>query len=784
MSRRRQYLVAGLLLLVAAALVWRGIGKTTEALMATRTCDAVREARWDVALATSAPLEALTEHPPGLADAALCRCIALEATENAEACHQLLDGWLLDPLVRDWLPDVPLTVRWAESRAGQGRIADAAAVLERLRGQHADDAQVTARAFRLSVLADGRPEASLELEAKAQTLNGQAGTIARMIVAEARGAKGEYGAQYALMADFEPPEDDPEATRYRLDRLIAAGDAANLDALVSQRDAWRALPGQETNANLAYAAALSIANLRDPDGRVWTELLTPQLASPTDDGAIVRLAWVRLIGHLGAAGRAADALAALKEARARFPALPIDMEELQRAGELGEQTREGGGSGATTLNFVVAHPVEGARLHVSPDRGASAASAWGRFELSAGKAEVHRTLDATPVRWVYRSDATTYASGTAWPATAHSEVAISPDRSGRTRLQAADLAPGSAADGHRRVWVVFLDCGDWRLTSYLRQRGELPHIDHILRSGWRATTLQEPAFTAAAVEGLMHPELRRSRSTLARINQLGLELAGLESIGQNPFVALERLLPQKLDLFQRLGQGEHRVANLVFAHGAIAGGRNGSVTGPNGAVSTLDLGAMKRPLTPAEAERFPGLVADEESAAAMRSMSRVIAAQFDTLLAFQANPPFDLLLFRIEALDPLTHQYFAETTHAGQDDGAGRLFELYRYIDARLGEVARALDGDDMLIVMSDHGIQTSMVHDPVAMFVAWGNGVPAGRVTGRPALRGLSRSLADLLGETTSWPDYGLTPWAAQWRAGEPITLTEVPSLNPEAAP
>ncbi|GDX79212.1 hypothetical protein LBMAG42_10230 [Deltaproteobacteria bacterium] len=784
MSRGRLQVLAVGLLALAVVLARRGLDQTSEALVGTRTCDAVRAEDWGRALVASESLVGASEHPAGLGDAAVCRCVALEATGDIEGCNQLLDEWLLDPTTGGWLPDAPHTTRWAESRAREGRMADAASVLERLRLQHPEDAELTGRAFRLQLLADGRPETSTALEATARTLTGHAGSIARLIVAEARGERGDHAEQYALMAEFEPEPDDPIAVRYRLRRLVAAADAGNVEAVVALRDAWMALPGQRSNATLAYAVGLSMASLRDPGGQSWIDLLTPELAAPTDDDTIVRVAWERRISHLTTEGRAAEALAALEQARIRFPTLAFDADELQRVGGLGEWGRGAGESGAATLRFTANVPVAGAALYVSPGYGRPSSAAWGRFELVEGQAAVHRTLDATPVRWVYRSETSTFASGATWPTAATVDVPITVRGDGAARAIASDLGPGTPADGHRRVWVLFLDCGDWRLTSYLRQRGELPNLDGILRTGWRATTRQDPAFTAAAVEGLLHPELRRSRSTLARINQLGLELAGLESIGQNPFAPLERLLPLQPDLFQRLGRGEHRAANLIFAHGAIDGGRNGSVTGPQGAESSLALGAMKRPLTDAEAARFPLLVATGEPAAAMRSMIGVIAAQFDTLLAFEEDPPFDLLLFRIEALDPLTHQYFTDTTHTGQDDGAAGLFETYRYIDSRLGEVARRLDGDDMLIVMSDHGIQTSMVHDPIAMFVAWGNGVPAGRVIGTPALRGLSRGLADLLGETTGWPDYGLLPWAEQWRAGQPILQTEAAALNPEAAP
>jgi len=75
--------------------------------------------------------------------------------------------------------------------------------------------------------------------------------------------------------------------------------------------------------------------------------------------------------------------------------------------------------------------------------------------------------------------------------------------------------------------------------------------------------------------------------------------------------------------------------------------------------------------------------------------------------------------------------------------------------------VHELLDEDDIFIVMSDHGIRTAMEHSRFAFFVVTGPGVPRGRATGEPDLRGVSRVLADLFGVATDWPETGVAPWA-----------------------
>ena len=118
---------------------------------------------------------------------------------------------------------------------------------------------------------------------------------------------------------------------------------------------------------------------------------------------------------------------------------------------------------------------------------------------------------------------------------------------------------------------------------------------------------------------------------------------------------------------------------------------------------------------------------------------------------------------RIEPLDILTHAHFADTVVDGQDDGEGLLYDVYRYLDERLAALSDALDQDDVLVIMSDHGIRTAMEHSSSAMFVAHGANVPRGRSAGRPDLRGVARALADLQGVETHWPDSGVAPWVGR---------------------
>jgi hypothetical protein len=271
----------------------------------------------------------------------------------------------------------------------------------------------------------------------------------------------------------------------------------------------------------------------------------------------------------------------------------------------------------------------------------------------------------------------------------------------------------------------------------------------------------DPPLTAAAMEKLVWPARGRDVSFLGEINRLGLELAGLASVGRNPFGFLAAVLPEGESLFEAVGRGPFVAANLLFSHGGIDAGRNARLHGPNGAERAGPTLRAWRDLRPAEAAEWAGLHGDRA-----REHARTIAAEMDAALEIARSGEVDLLVLRLEPLDLLTHELFGELTRTHQDDGRSGLLDAYRYVDRRTGELWNALDADDVLVVMSDHGARTVMEHSRDAVFVAAGPGIPPGRVAGRPEIAGVPRALASLFGvEMTSWPQTGV---AGSW---EPAT-------------
>src|SRR4030095_10663432 len=149
---------------------------------------------------------------------------------------------------------------------------------------------------------------------------------------------------------------------------------------------------------------------------------------------------------------------------------------------------------------------------------------------------VSRREAIAPQRWVLRArDGRVAASGTVAARGGETrETLIHPaavDAAAAAAVPSLARAPG---DGRRRVALVLLDCGDWAISQYLRTRGDLPVLDALLSSGYRAVLESDPPLTAAALEALVWPERRTDTSIAGAFYRVGVELARLAAGGHHP----------------------------------------------------------------------------------------------------------------------------------------------------------------------------------------------------------------------------------------------------------
>jgi hypothetical protein len=653
------------------------------------------------------------------------------------------------------VPDPTLTKLLIHTRLKEGRNAPALDLVRRARELHPDDHGLLELEVITRSIVEGEDAVLADLAARLAA-EPSAPFALRLLVAGIHHKRGEAGAALDALGEAPPPPGDPFVASWFEQRAQSFAALGRLDDVQRSFAAWREAGGDPAELRARYALTTSLSQLPDPE-RSWVELLREAIreGDALRGRDLHRALHERLVAHLLVEGRTAEALAAFDAASQQYTLETISRDEIERNATLrsapgGELTQ-----GEGILEFRLAAGAEGGTLLVSADPRQPPDVDFEPLPLAPGAAQrVTRALGPWPQRWVLRDGAgRARASGAVWPLAGEvARVEIAPAVTGEDPPGTAPAASArGAGDGRRRVFGIVLDCGDWRLVQYLRARRELPFLDGMLRTGHRAVLDSFPPLTATAMESLVWPGRGRQITFLGLVHHLGVELAGLASVGRNPVNFLAGLQPEGRSLFETVGAGEHVAANMLFSHGTIDAGRHAELVGPHGA--RREAGSIRafRPISEAERARLPVLATTPYPQ--FRSLVETIAAELDAALEIARAGEVDLLVLRVEPLDLLTHALFHELNRTAQDDGRSPLLGVYRYLDERLAELDAALDRDDVLVVLSDHGIRTAMEHERDAIFVASGEDLPALRVAGRPELRGVPRALAALFGIETTWP-------------------------------
>lgn len=744
---------------------------------AAATCAAVESERFEEALALSTsgagPIGAGRE----LAE---CRCIAFLSLGDRDGCTALLGPLLVAPEAADWVPHrvlAKLMLRtWQQAGVGE----PAAALAARAAIAYRDDLDLLQ--LELALRGPLGDESALLDEIEARLGPDPEWIPQRIVLALARSRRGEHEAVLRVLGERAPSLEHPLATPWYESRIRGQAALGDLAAVQQTFARWREAGQDPIDLAARYALRLSTDQLVDPE-RSTIDLLREAIATQDAlrDRQIVWGLHRRLITELLANGQPEAALVAYDAAAAVVDLTGITRDEIERAvrhaTEPPDLRRE------ATLVFSIPSALAGGSLALSPgpDEPPDARYRVARVP-SSGELVLPSPRGLHPRRWVLRDEAgRVRASGAVWPepgrttritpvvaadarspAHAAEPTAAKADRLAFEPAAGAPRAAGPSrrrpADGRRRVIAILPDCGDWRLVQYMRARGELPFHERLLSTGYRAVLESRPAFTAAALQSLVWPAAPRARTTLDWIHDLGLELAGLEAIGSNPLEWLAEVLPERPNLFETLGAADRVTANMLLAHGRIEAGRHAELVGPHGDHRSLAAQAAYRPFSASERKRFPDLDHDPDT----RRLNETIAAEMDAAEQIVRAGEVDFLFLRLEALDLITHSHYGALDGRGQDDGRGPLLDSYRYIDARLEALDALLDRDDWLVYLSDHGIRSSMQHEEDAIFAVLGEGVPASRAPGTPALRGIPRTFATMFGVPTDWPRTLDPPWLA----------------------
>jgi hypothetical protein len=740
-KRFRNGLIAlGLLLGVvvgfgAARNSWRALGDE-------QACALVAEGNFEAALdrgalRQSAPASLLT-----------CRCQAWHAVDKPGRCADEVLEWASSaPSELATIPEGVLDFA-IHDLVSRGADADAAQLAELAATGQPDEL----RLLELEIATRGRMEGEatvlMEIESRLSAHSGPSLPLkVRMLLARHYSEQSDFVGTLRALGDAPPATDDPSFETWFHARTHSLAELGRIQELQSSFERWADLGGSPAKLAAHYALRLSFAMREDPANSTLDLLeRAVEREAEISDPELRMWLYDRLISHLVVDGQIEDALAVYDASVGKVELIGIDRDQIERSID-GQRMLSGLGKPRDALGslvFEIEDARPGATLHVSSVGTAPSDANFEIHPVAPGEAlRISRVAARWPERWVYRDDAgNTRASGAVWvPAGKERTIKV------ETRPAVPPLEYRSdsrnAGNGHRRVLALVLDCGDWRLTQYLRTRHELPFLDYAFENGSRAVLHMEPALTAAAMEALVWPDHQPTASVLGTVHQLGLELAGLESIGRNPFALAALLLPSRTSLFERVGADERVAANLLFSHGGINAGRHGEMVGPQGQHRRAHTGPARRHLSDLELAEISGLTGDRRS----RDQVEVIAAELDTALRYaEPDHEADLVLMRIEPLDILTHGLFGEHLETAQDDGEGVLLDVYRYLDRRMAEIFEQLDGDDVLVVMSDHGIRNAMEHESDALFVAIGGNLSAGRAPGTPELAGVPFALQALL--------------------------------------
>lgn len=739
---------------VALALVL-GCGADVRDEQAEAVCRAVDEARFEDALALSS--EGASARGAGRAIAE-CRCIAQLSTGDRDGCTTLLGPLLARDEAADWVPHPVLTKLILRTWSVEGPHAAAVELAVRAAERFREDVDLLQLELMLRSRVEDETDLLRSLETRLAADDPEA-LAQRLVLALAWTRRASPPDALRVLGETPPPIDHPLALPWYESRIQAQAKAGDLAGVQATFARWREAGWDPIDLDARYALRLSVDHLRDParDTVALLEAAIERQASLRDR----QVAWAlhrRLIVELLASGQPERALAAYDRAVAVVPLEGITRDELERAVRRASAPTTATGGAQAIVRLHAPPEASGADFRIAPGPDAPPDAGYRpRPADPAAPVLVETGVGAHPLRWVLRDAAgRTRGSGAVWP-----EAGAVIDVEARwgaaipaARTTSAGRLPG---DGRRRVFAILPDCGDWRLVEYLRARGELPFHDRLFTEGHYAILESRPAFTAAAMQALVWPSAREQRpDALEWLHRFGLELAGLESVGRNPVGFLSWVLPERPNLFETLGDGPIATANMLLAHGRIEAGRHAELVGPHGQRRALPTQNAIRPLDAATLARLPALHAD----ATTRRHAETIAAEMDAAERIAREGEVDFLFLRLEALDLITHAHFAPLDGAGQDDGEGPLLDAYRYIDERLGALDALLDEDDWLVVLSDHGIRSSMEHEEDAIFAVLGAGVPAGRAPGRPALRGVPRAFAAMFDVETRWPDTGAAPW------------------------
>ena len=490
-------------LLVVCLAVAAGVGlvsarNVSRQLEVIEACDAVAGADWSAVLAgTDGPLG---DDETGRA-ALECRCTALLATGAGSTCVELLEAAVQGGEDGGWIPSPELTVHLIQTWRDRARIDAAARLARRAAKRFPKDPNLFYLELETRSSVENEEAVMQELRARIPA-TGSASVRMRISLANRYLSRGDAKNAIAVLGNDIPEGAGAAADLWFDTRGMALAAHDDIEGVIAHYERWRRAGGKEVELAARYALTLSMTGLADPRatpgellGRAWARM--DELSDPQLQEALA----IRLILTRVNEGSHEKAIAVYDDARERFEMIGLSRDELQRAAAHRLLRLSPGEKRKGTIRLVVRDPQPGDHLLISPDEEAPADAEFSSFALPEnGRLEIDRTVGTAPLQWVHRdADRNVLGSGTAHPA-AGSVVAVDIETKPPLTPETVTLER-RAADGRRRVFLLLLDCGDWRIVQYLRARGELPTLGALLQTGVPRRAGQRPTAHRGGARG-------------------------------------------------------------------------------------------------------------------------------------------------------------------------------------------------------------------------------------------------------------------------------------------
>jgi hypothetical protein len=736
---KRLFLLLAVLVVGAAAAWWSQRSLAAEEAL-TAVCEAADRRDTRAVVAAFTELAALDDGERGLD----CLCLATLDGDDRDVCLDALgralgarDTYVPDPVVARVASEL-----WLE----RGQLGDAQRVVERARTGHPGDPDLFGAAALLALQSGTTSDATLRRLREQATTPDHTLALARALHATGRTAEAA-----STLAAAGPPRNVQQRAAWSMTLAQLAGFSGQrglydkLIASLNPSDPQVPFVVLEARFLVAKTGAIGQVDTKDI-ARLRALTALPESTLRQHD--VFEFVFLRVIQRLAVEGDpAADAL--LTRAHRLFPDFGLTERDLRRS-ETGALL-EGRG------RIAFSSPKAGVLLLSTP----TPLSVFEAQPLGAGSSlVVERPLARTPTRWALleAEGRSLLGSGSVWPRKdATVTVTIAPEAGHAPRTYAPPTR--APADGKRRVVAVLIDSGDWAHLRYVVARGEAPFLGWAAGRGASRVLFCDPPTTAASLGKLLYPAAAQAPTAAAFVAMELGQIAFALNDGDKLAAAAATLAPARSGFFDAMRKARIDSLSLVpdvtratTGHATATRYRPGRPPTPVALTAPReDLDAVLPTLSAWPAKR--------------RTWIREIASSFDAVddgLSSGAQ----LVVAHLNPTDLAAHNHLDSLDSGRQERGVSIVRDLYAYIDHRLGQVWGTLDGDDALLVFSDHGTTSSLAHREEGLFLLLAPSLSTpvlDRVPPAPTIEGVPWLLWWLLKADAHprWPDGGFAALA-----------------------